>query len=243
MRQWKLHHSGNSTSASTLGSFSSATAGKLSMSLSYIMRIHTDEVVCVAASRTWSTVVSGSKDGSAAIWELNRGGYVRSIWHPQNNDKEPATINLVAINESTVRCLNTLFAYFSLALIECKGYIATCSTMTLLLHTINGRPIASLDLTTLPSFYSPHFPSITSLAFHEREYSHMGVLGTGASDGTISLWTWKHDDGKPDEGDKEEPCQIGHERLKWSFIELRRLKARSLANGKPPCIAALRFLG
>lgn len=73
------------------------------MSLSHIMRIHTDEVVCVAASRTWSIVVSGSKDGSAAIWELNRGGYVRSIWHPQEGKAMATTINLVAINESTVR--------------------------------------------------------------------------------------------------------------------------------------------
>lgn len=65
------------------------------------MRIHTDEVVCVAASRAWSLVVSGSKDGSAAIWDLNRGMYVRSIWHGEGG--ESTTVNLVVINESTVR--------------------------------------------------------------------------------------------------------------------------------------------
>ena len=65
------------------------------------MRIHMDEVVCVAASRAWPLVVSGSKDGSAAIWDLNCGMYVRSIWHGEGG--ESTTVNLVAINESTVR--------------------------------------------------------------------------------------------------------------------------------------------
>ena len=38
------------------------------ISLSNIMRIHTDEMVCIAASRAWSLAVSGSKDGSTGIW-------------------------------------------------------------------------------------------------------------------------------------------------------------------------------
>ena len=79
----------------------SGSSGGIRISLSNIMRTHTDEVVCVAASRAWSLVVSGSKDGSAAIWDLNRGMYVRSIWHGEGG--ESSTVNLVAINESTVR--------------------------------------------------------------------------------------------------------------------------------------------
>lgn len=64
------------------------------------MRIHTDEVSCVTASRTWSVAISGSKDGSAALWDLNRGVYIRSIWH--GDQGEMTAVNLVAINESTV---------------------------------------------------------------------------------------------------------------------------------------------
>lgn len=64
------------------------------------MRIHTDEVSCVAASRTWSIAVSGSKDGSAALWDLNKGTYVRSIWHGDGGEMN--AVNLVAINKSTV---------------------------------------------------------------------------------------------------------------------------------------------
>lgn len=74
----------------------------MNVTLSHIMRVHTDEVITVAASRVWSMVVSGSKDGSAAIWDLNRGVYVRSIWHG-SEEGESSKVHLVAINESTVR--------------------------------------------------------------------------------------------------------------------------------------------
>ena len=79
-------------------------ASDLRLSLSHIMRIHTNEVLCVTASRTWSLVVSGSKDGSAALWDLNRGTYVRSIWHgkPDGPEDDNMAVTLAAINESTV---------------------------------------------------------------------------------------------------------------------------------------------
>jgi WD40 repeat protein len=68
-----------------------------SIKLSHIMRVHTKAVICVTASRAWSVVASGSKDGTAALWDLNKGVYVRSIWHGEG---EP--VHLVVINESTV---------------------------------------------------------------------------------------------------------------------------------------------
>jgi WD40 repeat protein len=77
-----------------------AKDGSTSITLSHIMRVHTEEVLCVAASRAWSIVVSGSKDGSAALWDLNRGVYVRSIWHGEGNDS--SAVHLAVINESTV---------------------------------------------------------------------------------------------------------------------------------------------
>ncbi|KDR79337.1 hypothetical protein GALMADRAFT_223566 [Galerina marginata CBS 339.88] len=178
------------------------------VTLSHIMRVHTDEVVCVAASRAWSLVVSGSKDGSAALWDLNRGVYVRSIWHGEGG--ESTAVNLVAINEST-------------------GYIATCSRLKLCLHTVNGRHIATLDLTKTSSF-TPLVPSITSMAFHEREYSHLGVLATGSPDGAITLRTWTAD-GTP-EGEKAQ----------WEFLTIRTMKVK-MTHNRPPAVTALKFLG
>jgi WD40 repeat protein len=90
VRLWKVIRGPNPNSSSSA----------MQVSLSHIMRVHTDEVICVTASRPWSLVVSGSKDGSAALWDLNRGVYVRSIWHGRG--EESTAVDLVAINESTV---------------------------------------------------------------------------------------------------------------------------------------------
>jgi len=92
VRLWKVTH-GQNPGSSTNG---------MRVSLSHIMRVHTDEVVSVTASRSWSLVVSGSKDGTAALWDLNRGMYVRSIRHGDGDGGEASSVNLVAINESTV---------------------------------------------------------------------------------------------------------------------------------------------
>ncbi|KAG6877945.1 hypothetical protein C0993_001803 [Termitomyces sp. T159_Od127] len=196
VRLWKMSRSS-----------SAATA----IVLSHIMRVHTDEVICITTSRTWSIIVSGSGDGSAALWDLNRGTYIRSIWHGDGGESN--MVNLVSINEST-------------------GYIATCSRLKLCLHTINGRQMAVLDLTTTPSF-SPLVPTITAMAFHEREYSHLGVLATGGPDGSIVLRTWTAD-GTP-EGEKAQ----------WEFVTIKTLKVRMVNRGiaRPPCVTALKFLG
>ncbi|KAF7343336.1 hypothetical protein MVEN_01765900 [Mycena venus] len=195
VRLWKITRGSQNSNAVRLG-------------LSHIMRIHTDDVVSVTASRAWSVVLSGSKDGSAALWDLNRGIYIRSIWHGDGGDA--SAVHLVAVNEST-------------------GYIATCSRAKLCLHTINGRPMAVLDL-SIPSLTEGIPPLITALAFHEREFSHLGVLATGGSDGTITLRTWTTD-GTP-EG----------EAAVWEFLTIRTMKVRAVVD-RPPAVSALKFYG
>ncbi|KAG6916308.1 hypothetical protein DXG01_007465 [Tephrocybe rancida] len=200
VRLWKMSRSTSALSTATT-----------SIHLSHIMRIHTDEVTCVTASRTWSIALSGSRDGSAALWDLNKGMYIRSIWHGDGGESN--AVNLVTVNEST-------------------GYIATCSRLKLCLHTINARPMAVLDLTATPSF-SPLVPTITAMAFHEREYSHLGVLATGGPDGSITLRTWTAD-GTPED-----------ERAQWEFVTIRIMKARMVGRGvtRPPSVTSLKFLG
>ena len=79
---------------------------------------------------------------------------------------------------------------------------------------MNARPIAVLDLRE--GAMSPRYPPVTSLAFHEREYTPVGVLATGAPDGTITLYTWNTD--KTPEGEK----------ARWEFAVLKKLRVRNL---------------
>ena len=73
---------------------------------------------------------------------------------------------------------------------------------------------------------------ITSLAFHEREYSPMGVLATGSADGQITLRTWGTDGTPPGE------------RAKWEFLTMRVLDVRRGSGGqKRPAVTALKFIG
>ena len=73
--------------------------------------------------------------------------------------------------------------------------------------------MATLDLTG--GSYAAIPPSITCLAFHEREFSHLGLLAAGGQDGTITIRTWTTD-GTP-EGEK----------ARWEFITVRTLKVRT----------------
>jgi WD40 repeat protein len=90
VRLWRISR-GSQTAAAN------AKDGVMNVTLSHIMRVHTAEVLSVTASRAWSVAVSASKDGSAAIWDSNKGVYVRSIWHGEGDE-----VHLVAVNESTV---------------------------------------------------------------------------------------------------------------------------------------------
>ncbi|PIL27451.1 hypothetical protein GSI_10600 [Ganoderma sinense ZZ0214-1] len=181
----------------------------VTLQLTHLMRGHTAKVACITASRSWSLIVSGSKDGSAALWDLNRGAYTRSIWHGTEPSSE---VHLVAINEST-------------------GYIATCSRDRLWIHTINARPIASLDLTDAAP--SPLYPPVTSMAFLERDYCHTGLIATGAPDGTITFRTWNTD--STPEGEKAQ----------WEFVSLKTLKVKSENRHRRaiPCVTVLKFVG
>ena len=200
----------------------------VSIALTHLMRGHTSRVLCVTASRGWSLIVSGSKDGSAAIWDLNRGVYTRSIWHGPGPAVE---VHLVAVNESTVRIRTVGSDEMPLLTLYSQGYIATCSRDRLWVHTVNARPIVSLDLSQ--SALSPLYPPVTSIAFLERDYSHTDLIATGAPDGTITLRTWNAD--STPEG----------ERARWRFATLKTLKVKSehRYRSETPCVTALKFVG
>ncbi|KAG1855169.1 hypothetical protein DFJ58DRAFT_716258 [Suillus subalutaceus] len=202
VRVWRVNQGQVAPSGFVGASGRSRRHASSTLSMTHLLRGHTQRVVCIATSRTWSVIVSGSEDGSAIVWDLNRGSYRHSIWH--GNEILGAEVYLSAINEST-------------------GYIATCSVSHLMLHTINARPIARLDTVRAP---------ITSLAFHEREYSHLDILATGHDDGSITLWTWNAD-GTP-----------AGMQAQWEFVEVRRMNSgEGVSDIALGSVTALKFIG
>lgn len=93
---------------------------------------------------------------------------------------------------------------------------------------MNARQIAELQLRS-----TSILPSITSLAFLEREYTARGVVATAGSDGIITLRTWNADD-TPAGGKAE-----------WKFQILRELIVRGAGaeRGNDIQITALKFIG
>ncbi|KAG1810733.1 hypothetical protein EV424DRAFT_1422048 [Suillus variegatus] len=202
VRVWRVNQGQVAPSGFVGASGRSRRHASSTLSMTHLLRGHTERVACIATSRTWSVIVSGSEDGSAIVWDLNRGSYRHSIWH--GNESLRAEVYLSAINEST-------------------GYIATCSVSHLMLHTINARPIARLDTARA---------LITSLAFHEREYSHLDILATGHDDGSITLWTWNAD-GTP-----------AGMQAQWEFVEVRRMNSgEGVSDVALGSVTALKFIG
>lgn len=204
--------------------------------LLFIMRGHTERVSCVTASRSWSIAVSGSNDGTLSVWDLNRGTYVRSMAYGAGHSGGKEGVRLVCIQESTVRSCSPRRRVIDLS----QGYIASCSSERLALHTINGRAIAVMDLTRATSFGIGD--DISSLAFHEREWSKLGVLAAGGSGG-ITLRTWVFGEDSADDTHRQ-PARVNTEIYgKWRFSTLRSLKCRAEDDGETPNVTALRFVG
>ncbi|KAG8690949.1 hypothetical protein FRC11_007896 [Ceratobasidium sp. 423] len=198
---WRIHRSGSS----------------VKLSCTRQMQAHTENVLCVAASKAWSIVVSGSEDethygqrGLAAIWDLKRGVHVWSVRHE-------TAVSLCGVMEST-------------------GNIATCSATSLKLHTLNGYFIAELEVAQ----------PILALGFHEREYSPMGILATAVG-GEIVLRTWKPKPPPTDDSSlaPRRPAN-GDGPPRWDFITLRSLSLQTEGVGlamRMPRVTALKFVG
>lgn len=225
VRIWRMSHTLPST-LPFVGSTTSKTrkGQEPPLTLVHLLRKHGAPVTCLHVSRAWSVVISGSLDGSAILWDLNRGLYVRSIWHAGGDSlTEDAAVHLVAINESTVR-LDSEIVHLSHD--RDQGYIATCSTHALWLHTINARPIAKLDLTS--SVPRARLPCVTSIAFHERDYAHLGILAIGHADGSVALYTWNAEDTPKGA------------RAQWGLLKVRDLEAEKNTTAS---ITSLDFIG
>ncbi|KAH8377111.1 hypothetical protein KR093_003521 [Drosophila rubida] len=140
-------------------------ANRKSLSVRHSLHGHTDAVTCLAASAAYNVVVSGSRDGTAIVWDMSRFTFVRQL------RGHAGVVAAVAINDLT-------------------GEIATCSATWLHVWSINGDALAMVN-TCVGS--ADRMQQILCVAFSQiREWDQQNVVMTGSTDGVVRMWSLEH---------------------------------------------------
>ncbi|XP_051170147.1 WD repeat and FYVE domain-containing protein 3 [Leptopilina boulardi] len=123
---------------------------------------HTDAVTCLSSSPAYNVIVSGSRDGTAIIWDLSRCLFVRQL------RGHAGPVAAVAINDLT-------------------GDIATCAATWLHVWSINGEELASVNTCV---GRADRMQQILCVAFSQtHEWDSQNVIMTGSTDGVARMWS------------------------------------------------------
>ncbi|XP_071808138.1 WD repeat and FYVE domain-containing protein 3-like isoform X3 [Asterias amurensis] len=120
---------------------------------------HNDVVTCLAVSTAYNIIISGSKDQTCLMWDLNRLIFVRQL------RDLGAPVSAVAINNLT-------------------GDIATCAGAFLYLWSINGELVASVNTST-----GRDQRILCCAMSEMVEWDSQNVIMTGSSDGVVRMWS------------------------------------------------------
>lgn len=135
-------------------------ANRKSLSVRHSLHGHTDAVTCLAASAAYNVIVSGSRDGTAIVWDMSRFTFVRQL------RGHAGVVSAVAIN-------------------DLSGEIATCSATWLHVWSINGDALAMVN-TCVGS--ADRMQQILCVAFSQiREWDQQNVVMTGSTDGVVRV--------------------------------------------------------
>ncbi|XP_074152220.1 WD repeat- and FYVE domain-containing protein 4 [Sminthopsis crassicaudata] len=123
---------------------------------------HTKPVTCLAASMTYSLLVSGSCDRTCILWDLDH------LMHVTQLPTHRASISAVAISDST-------------------GDIISCAGTHLYLWNINGQPLASIN-TACGSQGDIQCCYLTEA----MDWDASNIIITGSRDGIVRIWKTEH---------------------------------------------------
>ncbi|XP_050561954.1 WD repeat and FYVE domain-containing protein 3 isoform X1 [Spodoptera frugiperda] len=127
---------------------------------------HEEAVTCLAASPAYNLVVSGSRDGQAIVWDVERGSFIRQLLPPHCYGPPPP-VSALAIDDLT-------------------GDIATCSGSWLYAWSINGSLLGAVD--TIGG--RERSQQVLCVAFSQtREWDPLNVIITGSTDGVVRMWS------------------------------------------------------
>ncbi|XP_025070807.1 WD repeat and FYVE domain-containing protein 3 isoform X7 [Alligator sinensis] len=119
---------------------------------------HSDTVTCLTASIAYHIIVSGSRDRTCIIWDLNKLSFLtqlRGHWAP---------VSALCINELT-------------------GDIVSCAGTYIHVWSINGNPTASVN-----TFTGRSQQILCCCVSEMNEWDTQNVIVTGHSDGVVRFW-------------------------------------------------------
>ncbi|KAM4607468.1 WD repeat- and FYVE domain-containing protein 4 [Polymixia lowei] len=119
---------------------------------------HTDAVTCLAVSEVHSVIVSGSRDLTCILWDLEELSYVAQL------ARHKAGITALAINDLT-------------------GEIASCAGALLYLWTMKGQLLTCIDTSC-----GPQGDILCVSFTQRHEWDARNVIVTGCADGVIRIW-------------------------------------------------------
>ncbi|XP_029110052.1 WD repeat- and FYVE domain-containing protein 4 [Scleropages formosus] len=128
------------------------------MKIKQVLYGHTDVVTCLVASEAHSIIVSGSRDRTCILWDLEDLSYITQL--PGHN----AALTSLAINELT-------------------GEIASCAGELLYLWTMKGQLLSWINTSC-----GPEGNILCCCFTQRHEWDSRNVIVTGCADGIVRIW-------------------------------------------------------
>uniref|UniRef100_A0A8C3WJH3 WD repeat and FYVE domain-containing protein 3 n=1 Tax=Catagonus wagneri TaxID=51154 RepID=A0A8C3WJH3_9CETA len=129
-----------------------------SLTLKQALLGHTDTVTCATASLAYHIIVSGSRDRTCIIWDLNKLSFLTQLRGHR------APVSALCINELT-------------------GDIVSCAGTHIHVWSINGNPIVSVN-----TFTGRSQQIVCCCVSEMNEWDTQNVIVTGHSDGVVRFW-------------------------------------------------------
>nr|XP_024109991.2 WD repeat- and FYVE domain-containing protein 4 [Pongo abelii] len=179
---------------------------------------HTQAVTCLAASVTFSLLVSGSQDCTCILWDLDHLTHVTRL--PTHREG----ISAIAIS-------------------DVSGTIVSCAGAHLSLWNVNGQPLASIT-----TAWGPEGAITCCCLMEGPAWDTSQIIITGSQDGMVRVWKTEDVKmsvpGRPagEEPPAQPPSPRGH---KWekNLALSRELDVSTALTGKPsktsPAVTAL----
>ncbi|XP_066509176.1 WD repeat and FYVE domain-containing protein 3 isoform X1 [Hoplias malabaricus] len=154
----KLVITGGTSTAICVWETSTSKEKAKTLTLKQALLGHTDAVTCLTASSAYHIVVSGSRDRTCIIWDLNKLSFVTQLRGHR------APVSALCINELT-------------------GDIVSSAGTHIHVWSINGNPIASAN-----TFTGRSQQILCCCVSEMNEWDTQNVIVTGHSDGVVRFW-------------------------------------------------------